>query len=435
MSRLRRPGDSHHARILLVGMLALSIPPLEASSAQDCRRVTTTENLQQAVDSVPAGGAACLEAGIYSGPLSLKKSLTLSGPRSAVIVSPGSGSTITIAASGVRLLGFTIRGSGNRFDHNDSALKVSGRNISLEGLLLEGALFGLTVEQASNVIFRGNEIIGDTQRSLGLRGDSIRLWQTRDSVIEDNDIVGCRDIIIWYSSHNQIIHNEISDGRYGTHMMYSEDEEIIGNHYRHTVVGVFSMYTQKVKIRGNVIEDASQFDGMGIGVKDSDGLLVEGNRLIRDNTGIYLDASPAAAPRENLFRRNMLLLNNTAVILHATESNTAFISNVFRANRAVALVEGNGDALSTEWAGNYFDDYQGYDLGHDGTGDIPYELRSFSTDLVERYPNLALFRGSPAMFLMEFFSKVFPYLQPKLILRDLRPRMAPAAIRSKLYED
>lgn len=423
------------AWILFVGVLVLSAPPVEAGSAQHCTRITPAEDLQGAIDLVPAGGAACLQAGVYSGPLSLKKPLTLSGPRSAVIVSPGNGSTITIAASDVRLSGFAIRGSGNRFDHNDSALKVSGRNIFLKGLLLEGALFGLTVERASNVVFRGNEIIGDTQRSLGLRGDSIRLWQTRNSIVEDNHISGCRDIIIWYSTHNQIVHNEISGGRYGTHMMYSDDEEIIGNHYRHTVVGVFSMYTHKVTVRGNVVEDASQYDGMGIGVKDSDGLLVEGNQLIRDNTGIYLDASPAAAPQENVFRRNMLLLNNTAVILHATELNTAFISNIFRANRAVALVEGNGDALSTEWAGNYFDDYQGYDLNHDGTGDIPYELRSFSTDLVERYPNLALFCGSPAMFLMEFFSKVFPYLQPKLILRDPRPRMAPAAMRSEFYED
>lgn len=195
------------------------------------------------------------------------------------------------------------------------------------------------------------------------------------------------------------------------------------------------MYAHNINIRGNVIEEASQYDGMGIGVKDSDGLVVQENRLIRDNTGIYLDASPATASRRNVFRENMLLLNNTAVILHATESNTAFTGNIFRANRAIALVEGNGDALSTEWAGNYFDDYQGYDLNHDGTGDIPYELRSFSTDLVQRYPNLALFSGSPAMYLIEFFSKVFPYLQPKLILRDPRPRVAPGAIRSGFYED
>lgn len=68
-------------------------------------------------------------------------------------------------------------------------------------------------------------------------------------------------------------------------------------------------------------------------------------------------------------------------------------------------------------------DYQGYDLNHDGFGDVPYELRSFSTELIDRHPNLAFFSGSPAMGLMEFFSKVFPYLQPKLILRDSRPRV------------
>lgn len=397
-----------------------------------CRQVMAGESLQLAVDAAPAGTSLCLAAGSYSGPVRLEKPLTVWGGRSAVIQSSGQGSTITVAGNDVRLFGFTIRGSGNRFDLNDSALKVTGNNILIQGIRIEGALFGLTAEEASKVVFLGNEIAGDAARPLGLRGDAVRLWQTKDSLIEGNRISGCRDIIIWYSSHNRVAHNVIYGGRYGTHFMYSDDEQVIENRYEHAVVGIFCMYAHGIEIRGNLVKDSSEYDGMGIGAKDTDGLLAEENQLIRDNTGIYLDASPAQEPMKNVFRRNAVMLNNVGVIFHATEANTVFHGNSFRANQTVGAVEGNGDALSTEWSGNYFDDYQGYDLDRNGVGDVPYELRSFSTELMQQYPNLAFFHGSPTMYLTDVFSRIFPYLQPKLILRDSAPRMYPASIERAL---
>lgn len=392
-----------------------------------CVELTPALNLQKVIDTAPAGSALCLADGFYSGPLVLSKPLTLWGPRAAIVQSTGQGSTLAVTGDDVRLLGFTIRGSGNRFDLNDSALKVTGRNALIQDLHLEGALFGLTAERTSHLVFRGNEITGDLKRPLGLRGDAVRLWETRDSVIDQNHIVGCRDMIIWYSSRNRVSNNVIYGGRYGTHFMYSDHQEVVNNKYYGDIVGVFAMYTHNVTVRNNVVKDSSPSDGMGIGVKDGDNLLVENNVLLNDNTGIYVDASPVTAQVRNRFRRNLIALNATGVVFHATESNSSFDYNDFRANRSVISVEGNGDALSAEWSRNYFDDYQGYDLNHDGLGDLPYELRSFSTEIVDHYPNLAFFRGSPAMGLMEFFSKVFPYLQPKLILRDSNPRVSAGA--------
>lgn len=161
----------------------------------------------------------------------INKPLTIWGPRSAVIQSTDQGSTLTIVGKNVQLLGFTIRGSGNRFDLNDSALKVSADRTLIQDLRIEGALFGLTVERASHVIFRGNDVAGDLSRPLGLRGDAIRLWETKDSVLDQNRITGCRDIVIWYSSHNRIAGNLVYGGRYGTHFMYSDHQDVVGNKY------------------------------------------------------------------------------------------------------------------------------------------------------------------------------------------------------------
>jgi nitrous oxidase accessory protein len=399
-----------------------------------CLRVPAGASLQPLIDSAPPGSALCLEPGSYAGPLTIHRPLTVWGPRSAVILSGGQGTTLLVTGDNVHLFGFTIRGSGNRFDLNDSALKVTAAGDVIEGLRLEGALFGLTAERASNLTFQNNQIAGDPGRPLGLRGDAIRFWETHNSVIRHNQITGSRDIIIWYSSHNLIQQNSVYGGRYGTHFMYCSDLTVVNNRYSHNVVGIFSMYTHGVTVRNNRIQDSSQWDGMGIGVKDSDGLTVTNNLILHDDVGVYLDASPASADTGNHFTGNLVALNQTAILLHATESNTFFDSNSFRRNQLLATVEGRGDALSIQWHGNYFDDYEGYDLNRDGRGDVPFELRSFSTELTNHYPNLAFFRGAPALGLIDVLGKAFPFLQPRLILVDPSPRMQPPPTRERRFE-
>ena len=45
--------------------------------------------------------------------------------------------------------------------------------------------------------------------------DTIRLWETSDSVVADNLVEDGRDVVIWYSRKNQITHNRVVGGRYG----------------------------------------------------------------------------------------------------------------------------------------------------------------------------------------------------------------------------
>ncbi|MGD8607656.1 MAG: hypothetical protein PVH21_10210, partial [Myxococcales bacterium] len=93
-------------------------------------------------------------------------------------------------------------------------------------------------------------------------------------------------------------------------------------------------------------------------------------------------------------------------------------------NHSQLQVEGGGDALQVQWLGNTFDDYQGYDLDHDGFGDIPYELRRLSSQLQSTYPQLQFFRGAVTLELLDAISALFPMIEPKTILIDPRPKMA-----------
>ena len=111
------------------------------------------------------------------------------------------------------------------------------------------------------------------------------------------------------------------------------------------------------------------------------------------------------------------------------------MGNSFRDNRTQVRVEGRGDALRVEWSRNDFDDYAGYDLDGDGLGDVPHEVRSLSEDLTARFPNLAFFRGAPALSLVELAGQVVPLFRARTLLRDPEPRMSPLAVTGLLHAD
>jgi nitrous oxidase accessory protein len=405
--------------------------PAPAAPAH-CRAVPPGEPLQAVLDSAPEGSSLCLLAGWYAGPIVVRRPLALWGPRAAVVGSQGQGSTVEVLAGNVQLLGFTVRGSGSRFDQNDSAVRIHGAHVLVEGVRVEGALFGLSAEQSSQVTFRGNEIIGDPAKPTGLRGDSIRLWESGNSLLENNFISHGRDILIWYSPHVRIAGNVVADSRYGTHFMFNRDAQLEANRYLRNTVAVFAMYSHEITLRDNLAMDSSGPDGIGFGVKDSDGLLYRGNILLRNTVGLYVDGSPSRPEDSNRFERNLFGRNGEAIVFHGSENYTGLTDNIFRGNQSLVSVEGNGDAMGVLWRGNYYDLYQGYDLNHDGRGDVPFEYRSLSNDLVTSYPQLALLRGSPALGLVDFLGHVFPLLSPRLILTDPSPRMSPPDVEVRL---
>jgi nitrous oxidase accessory protein len=238
--------------------------------------------------------------------------------------------------------------------------------------------------------------------------------------------------VVWYSSGNRIAGNEVRGGRYGTHLMYAHDNQVTGNRYLGSVVGIFVMYSRDVTVSGNLLADASGGAGMGLGAKESGNLTVRGNRFLRNTVGIYLDQSPITAGETNLFEGNELRLGQAGVIFLSSGQDNTFRGNLFRDNHVQVRVDGGGDAMGVQWEGNDFDDYAGYDLDGDGTGDVPYELRSAVSDLASRYPETELFTGAPALALVNAASRMFPLWTPRLILRDLAPRLGPLSTEVRL---
>ncbi len=394
---------------------------------EGCLTVAPSAALQAVLDD-PRVAAVCLTAGTYGGPLRIARAVTLWGPRDAVIHADRPGSTIEVTGAGATLLGFSIDGRGGRFDQADAAVHVaSARDVRIEGVMVVNAVFGFVVEQCERVQLVRNTLHGSRDPAIGMRGDTMRLWETKESRIEGNVVLDGRDILVWYSRGNTIVDNRIEGGRYGIHFMYSHDTEVARNQVRRAVVGVFAMYSRGLRIRDNLIGGASGAAGMGIGLKESGNLELIGNRLIRNTAGIYIDSSPLQATDHLRIARNELRLDGRGVVFHASGHRVEIVDNDFVDNDGQIEVDGGGDAQDVTWRDNHFDDYAGYDLDGDGRGDVAYELRSLSNQLTSSHPGLALFRGTLALGLVDAAAHLDPLYQPRAVLTDPSPRMAPHA--------
>jgi len=412
--------------------VALGLALWSAGVAADdvCTQAQVGEPLQPQLDRATPGSALCLAPGSWNGPLRIPRAVELRGPRDAVIYSQGSGTTVSLDGPDSALTGVTIDGSGGRFDRLDAAVRVRGDRVRVIGVRIQQALFGILVEQAEQVVLRGNEIEGFPDKPLGLRGDGIRLWEVRDARVTENVVRHSRDLVVWYSPRNRIERNRVEDGRYGTHFMYSHGSTVVGNEYRRNVVGIFSMYSRDLEIRDNLIAAAGGAAGVGFGCKESGNLTLLDNLFLGNTTGIYLDTCPLYLDEANRYERNRIQFSDSAVVLHGSEERNHFVRNDFLSNQTPLRIEGRSRGDGVLWEQNYFDDFAGYDLDNDGYGDVPYELRSFEADLLRRYPGLRFFRGSPAMWLTEAVGQMIPIFRAQQLLRDLQPRMRPESLNA-----
>jgi nitrous oxidase accessory protein len=206
--------------------------------------------------------------------------------------------------------------------------------------------------------------------------------------------------------------------------MHSHDNVVRGNRYQQNAVGVFVMYSRGIEIEDNFFLDAFGASGLGIGIKDSGNVEVRGNTFVRNSAAIYVDNSPVAIDERNVLEGNAFRLGRAGLLFHGRARGNEIRGNAFSSNRDHVVVEGGGDALDAEWAGNHFDDYAGYDLDGDGTGDVPYEVRSLSSELSGTHPAVQYFRGTASFGVVDALGKLVPLFSPRVLMRDERPAVS-----------
>lgn len=399
--------------LLLVGFCAVAVSAAEKPA------------LQQAIDRAPEGAVIEIGAGVYAGNLTINKPLTLKAvEKGAVIRGDGKDSVITVKSSFVTITGLTIEKSGGEHQTVDAGITVNdSHSVKIIGNRIRDCLFGVNFEKTNQSVIEGNEI-SSMDRSLGLRGDGIRLWYSHANMIRLNKTWNVRDNVFWYSSANRIYENTGRDSRYSLHFMYADRNEVENNDYQNNSVGIFLMFSQGATVRRNLVANSTGPFGIGIGMKETSDVIVEDNEILYNARGFYLDSSPYQPGTENRFRNNRIHFNTIGFLLHGTLLPSRFEANTFKGNIDDVANDTPQSRLElNSWAGNYWDNYQGFDRDKDGYGDIPHEQWMFADRIWNYLPAAKLFYASPVLDFMNFLWRMMPFSEPELVARDPRPRM------------
>jgi nitrous oxidase accessory protein len=330
---------------------------------------------------------------------------------------------LTVEADDVVVEDLSIRHSGHRHTAEDAGIKMKGNRNRVSNVHVEDTLFGVLLGECRDCMLERSHVEGyGDEREL--RGDGIKVWESHGSTVRGNLVEHSRDLVVWYTRHATLEDNVVRHSRYGSHFMYAHDAVVRRSRFEDNVVGVFVMYSARLLVEDNVLAGAHGAAGIGLGFKDSDSVTAKRNWLVANTTGTYLDNTPRTPEQPVVMEDNVLALNDVALRLHGADKGKGITlrGNDFRDNPTMIEVDGGGDALGVAARGNHFSDYEGYDLNHDGTGDVAYEVRTLSSELTETHPSLKFFHGTPALGAIDAVAHAVPVLSSKKLFIDPAPQ-------------
>ena len=381
-------------------------------------------SFQKIIDEAKEGDVITPPAGTYSGPVVIDKPLIVDGKNGVAIDAGGKGTVILLDTDGATLKNLHLTHSGESANDIDSGVQVRGNYNVIKDNVIDDCLFGVDLQQSSNNVVKRNTISSLDRFELGQKGDSVRLWYSFKNRIEDNITFNVRDMVVWYSADNIIKGNTGRDSRYSLHFMYSRYNLVENNKYYNNAVGIFLMYSDGIIVRNNFIAHAQGPTGLGIGFKETSDLTIEDNIVLYCSSGLYIDVSPFQPDTTNTFTNNLIAYNGIGVRFLNDWHSNIFKHNQFAGNLSQIVVSGGKTANRNVWEGNYWSDYEGFDLNHDNQGDTPYELYAYADKLWRDVPGAQFFKGSPILETLDFLEQLAPFSEPNLLVRDKKPVMS-----------
>jgi nitrous oxidase accessory protein len=382
-------------------------------------------SLQSAIAAAKPGDTIRVLAGTYDGQIVLDKPLTLEGLGKPVLRGTGQGSVVIVTADHCTIRGFVIERSGNDLTAEDSGLLLKSNENTIEDNELRDVLYGIYLYHSQRNTIRGNTVRGRCQLEVGERGAALHLWNSPGNTIEDNTISDARDgMYIQSSPGNAVRRNHVFAVRYGLHYMSSDDNRFEDNIFSNNVAGAAIMYSRRIELRRNAFTHNRGFSSFGILFQDCEEAVAEDNFIVDNATGVFMEAL-----RRSTFRRNVIAQNDLALLMFGNSDRNRFSENNFIANLSpLHLV---GKRSTTQWQdggrGNYWSDYDGYDLDGDGVGDVPHKVQNVFEYLEGNYPRLRLYLSSAAAQSLATAEKTFPVLKGSSEV-DNAPLVKPAAV-------
>ena len=375
-------------------------------------------SIREALTTVARGGTIVVHPGTYRDTtIVVAIPVSIIGDGYPVLDGESKRQIMTVTADSVTVRGLQFRNVGVAFTEDLAAIKVvRGRACVIADNHIDNAFFGIYLQEAQHCTLERN-VLHATRLRDATSGNGIHLWHARDITIVGNTITGHRDGIYFEFVREAHVRGNMSADnlRYGLHFMYSDSCDYERNTFRQNGAGVAVMYTHHVRMTGNHFADNKGSSAYGLLLKEiSDSELID-NVFSHNTTGLYADGATRLIAHHNTF-----LNNGWALKLQSSTEDAVFTGNNFAGN--TFDVTTNSRSTSTTFTGNYWSAYQGYDLNHDGIGDVPhFPVRLTSVIVAQNEPALILLRSN-FLVLMDAAERVFPALTPAT-LADSAPAM------------
>lgn len=415
--RFVKPGIS----FLLALLLVLWMIPVRGLA--QAKNITVSPSgsittLTGAIAAASPGDRIIVEEGVYTEhDVVIDKPLTIEGRGEAVIDGDRKGMVLIVRSDSVTVRGLTVQHAKVSFINDNAAILLDQvSNCLIENNRLKDNFFGIYLSKTHDSIIRNNYITGHFT-SESSSGNGIHLWYSKNITVDGNHIDGQRDGIYFEFVEDGTITNNLSEHnlRYGLHFMFSDGCRYISNTFRENSAGVAVMYTKHVTMKHNKFLHNWGSASYGLLLKEITDSRIESNRFEHNSIGIYTEASNRIQVEHNDFVQNGW----------AAQVMANSVDNVFKGNNFIANsfdVSTNSRQNFNHFNGNYWSDYEGYDLDRDGIGDVPYRPVSLFSFMVEQQPQSLVLLHSLLIELLNTAERIMPVLTPETLV-DSQPRM------------
>ena len=291
--------------------------------------------IQEAINAAKPGDTILVAPGIYYESITIAKPISLIGENkeNTMIRGLGTGDVVYISSDGVKISGFTIKGSGTRyigpFNEGDSGIELNHvTNCTVSNLIVAGNTLGISLIFCKNIVITNNLVISNRREGIFMVSSSNSLVINNTS----NSNGGHGGIWLALSSNNIIISNIANfNPDHGIKLHTSNSNTVENNTCSFNGNGIFLFNAYDNKVINN---NCSRNRDIGIFLRCSEDNIVANNTCkFNGGHGISLDF----LNYNNTVKNNVLLNNRgNGITLRLSSSHNRVIGNI-------AILNGKGD--------------------------------------------------------------------------------------------
>jgi parallel beta-helix repeat protein len=329
--------------------------------------------------------------------------------------------------------GYTLKGLGDNY-----GFYLNRINITVKRTNIEGFMEGIRVDWTTNIRICENRITANSDYGIHINFSSnttivensitlntnygIFLDCSPHNTISGNNLTSNKGGFYLDEAHNnRIIENIIAESNdCGMHLYLSKNNTIARNIVRaNSANGIYLRKCIDNYIVGNNITEKN-YDGIRL-ENSSTNAIVDNNIISNDDDGIELSSSSwnkicgnnitsnydegisllyssnnsllenritkngangigLSASSNNTISRNTLLDNYDGILMYGSFVNSIYCNNFINNTNQVRLESGPDNFWDNGIEGNYWSDYDVFDLNRDGIGDSPREIDATNWD-------------------------------------------------------